>query len=103
MIEHIHLAKLHPNRCNDAGRDEAAREARELLSTLPGLHSLHVALPADAASLKSWDLAVIARFEGLAQADAFAQDARYLAWIGETLPAHAQVIKHWRFQVQVQA
>lgn len=100
MIEHIHLAKLHPDRCHDAGRDEAAREAREALVGIAGLHSLHVALPADAASLKSWDLAVTARFEGLAQADAFVQDARYAAWLAVGLPKHAQVIKHWRFQVQ---
>jgi hypothetical protein len=100
MIEHLHLAKLHPDRCHDAGRDEAAREARELLSPLPGLHSLHVGLPADAASLKSWDVAIIARFAGPAHADAFAQDARYQAWLTVALPKHAQVIKHWRFQLQ---
>ncbi|MFM8411463.1 MAG: hypothetical protein ACKOCT_14450 [Alphaproteobacteria bacterium] len=61
MVERIAILKLLPPHATPEGRAEVARLALEALRPLPGVVTLTVGVPADDASLASWDVMVTVR------------------------------------------
>lgn len=94
-LARVVLIKLKPEHVS--ARAALARDVRSALAGESDVLGLHVELPADADSERSWDLAL--RIE-LASLDAFERLAvreRYRALFEHVLPERAVVVKAWSF------
>lgn len=96
-LARIVLVKLKPELATAEGRASLAAAVRAALAGDTDLRGLHVELPADADSERSWDVAL--RLE-LASQDAFERLSareRYRGLFERELPARAVVVKAWSF------
>lgn len=99
MIERIVLIKLNQEHAHDAGRAEVAARSREVLSALPDVIEVAVGVPADAPSLKSWDLSLTLRFESLEAVEAYRVHPAHRAYVDEFLKPRLLLIKAWNFDI----
>jgi Stress responsive A/B Barrel Domain len=98
MIERYVFVKLKPEYANDAGRAEV--RARSLaLGSVPGVRSVTIGVPADAAALSAWDLSLSVRFDSLADVERYLDDQGHTDYYEGFLLERLQVIKAWNFEV----
>lgn len=100
MIDRVVLVKLKKDHANPAGRAAIARETLRVLPALPGVVSVTVGGPADAAAEASWDLNITVR---CASADDFAlyrAHPEHRKFADEYLAPRAEVRKAWSFEVE---
>jgi hypothetical protein len=69
------------------------------LRAIPGVRSLSVGRPADAACAGAWDLCVAVRFDDLASAAGYLAHPAHDAFLAGVLEPRAAVIKAWSFEV----
>ena len=93
MVDRILLFKL----VDSAARDEVAAVLTRELATLPSLVHIHVGLPADEASAKSWDVSCVLRFATLTDLDAALAGATFQTCLS-ALAERCAVIKAWSFE-----
>ena len=98
MIERIVMVKLNDEDANPETREELARISREVLPTIPGVVSADAGLPADPASLASWDLALHIRFEKIEDVQPYIVDPIHRDYVENTLNPKAACKKAWNFE-----
>jgi hypothetical protein len=98
MIERIVLIKVKDEYCTDAAREETAAHTLAALEGLPGLGSVHVGVPADEASGKSWDLSIVLHFDSLRAAEQFRTNPEHRSYVDDYLRPRMEVIKAWNFR-----
>ena len=99
MVERHVLIKLKGEHATPEMREEIAIHSRSILGNLEGARGLSVGLPADKASLASWDLSFVLHFESLEATDAYLAAPSYRAFVDEYLEPKSEVIKAWNFEV----
>lgn len=95
LIQTVYLQLAEDHRTVDA-RARVANETRAALSGLPHLRGMHVAVPADEASSKGWDLALHLRFDDADGVAAFEGVSAFLAWRRE---APVNFEKKWVWEI----
>lgn len=100
MVERIAILKLLPPHATPEGRAEVARLALEALRPLPGVVSLTVGVPADEASLASWDVVVSVRCATHADLEAYRAHPVHRRFVDEVVVPRTQVRKAWSFEVE---
>jgi hypothetical protein len=93
MIDRIVLFKLRDDLSNPAGRVSIASELEAVVRAEHPMLSATIGLPADAASERSWDLAITLICEPPSSTRAGAEDA-LIAALGDRLLLH----KAWSFE-----
>lgn len=100
MVERIAILKLLPGHATDEGRAEVARLALEALRPLPGVISLTTGVPADEASLASWDVVITVRCASVADLEAYRSHPVHRRFVEEIVVPRSQVRKAWSFEVR---
>ncbi len=100
MFERIAILKFLPPHATPEGRAEFARLALDALRPLPGVLSLTAGIPADEASLASWDVVVTVRCATLADIEAYRAHPVHRRFIEEVVEPRTQVRKAWSFEVE---
>lgn len=98
MIERVALLKLLPEYSNDEARDEISRQALAALAPLAGVREVRVGVPADAASLASWDLAITVSFASPADCERYRADPAHRRFVEDYLAPRSDVRKAWTFR-----
>jgi hypothetical protein len=98
MIERIVLIKVKAEYCTDAAREEIAAHSLAALEGLPGVGHVHVGVPADEASEKSWDLSIVIHFDSLRAVEQFRTNPEHRRYVDEYLRPRMEVIKAWNFR-----
>jgi hypothetical protein len=94
MVERIVLFKLKPDHATSGDRSSFGARAGRELAKVPGILDVRVCTPADDASLRSWDLLVVLRFDDAHTAGGALDSTAYRAFIED--PA-VGVVKAWSF------
>jgi hypothetical protein len=97
MIKRTQLYKLGEASVSGGGRERVGRALARALSELSGPLGVEVLLPADAASLKSWDLSLVLGFEDLGAAEACLSSPAYRDALDGALGRSIVVEKGWSF------
>lgn len=100
MIDRVVLVKLKKDHASPAGRAEIAREALRVLPALPGVVSVTVGAPADAAAEASWDLSITVRFASLDDFALYRAHPDHRRFADEYLAPRSEVRKAWSFEVE---
>ncbi len=96
MIDRFVLFRLH---ASPQGRDGAIAHVREVLGGAAEALSVTFGTPADE-SAKKWDVAVVIRCADLASLGTLLARPAVRHLFHDWLPARAEVIKAWSFEVQ---
>ena len=95
VIDRFVLLRLY---ASPGGRDGAIAHVREVLGAAPEALSVTFGTPADA-SAKKWDVAVVIRCADLDALAALLARPEVVHLFHDWLPARAEVIKAWSFEV----
>ncbi len=95
MIDRIVLFKLKAEFV--AERETIASHAHEVLASLPMVEDVRVGVPADEATLGSWDLSLVVRFADLAAVHVYNGDPTHRALVDDYLLPRVEVRKAWNF------
>ena len=99
MIERHVYFKLKDAFCTEEHRVNVAAATRCALAALPRVSACTIGLPADAASLASWDIAVRVCFESIDDVEAYRVHADHRAFVADYLGERVEVVKAWNFLV----
>ncbi len=99
MIQRFVLFKLVDKHCNDADRREIAAYTRRAITTLPGVQSVDVGVPADEASTRSWDLSLVVYFDDVDAIAAYAEHPDHRRFVDEYMKPRVEVVKAWNFEL----
>jgi hypothetical protein len=99
MIERFAFVKLAPEHATDQVRRALAREAFEVLRSLPGVLAMTVGFPADADSAKAWDLCINVRFASLEHAAAYRAHPTHRRFVDEVVAPVSAARKGWTFEI----
>jgi hypothetical protein len=100
MVERVAILKLLPEHATPEGRADVAHRALDALRPLPGVMSLTAGVPADEASLASWDVVITVRCATLADLEAYRAHPAHRRFVEEVVVPRSQVRKAWSFQVE---
>ncbi|MEZ4268916.1 MAG: Dabb family protein [Myxococcota bacterium] len=100
MITRIVLIKLNDEHATDAGRAEAAAEAKRVMPHVAGVRSVEVGLPGEPDSLRSWDLSLLVRLDSVDALPAYQADAAHRAFVDTFLKPRKAMSKAWNFEAQ---
>jgi hypothetical protein len=93
VVERIILFKLH----DPATRDDVAAVTQATLSKLNDIEELSVGVPADDASLKSWDLSIVLGVANLALLNTTLESRAFTSYLEDTMKDRYAVMKAWTF------
>jgi hypothetical protein len=99
MIERYVFIKLKPEHRGERALAELVSRSQRL-GEIPGVRSVTIAAPADAAALAAWDLCMVLRFEQLAAADAYLAHQEHESYFKGFLEPRVQVVKAWNFEAK---
>lgn len=99
MIQRIVLIKLVDAWSNPEGRAAVAQRARDTLAPLPQVRQVTVGLPADEASVGSWDVSIDLRFASLADVEPYRVSPAHRAFVDGYLGQKVAVLKAWSFEI----
>lgn len=99
MIERIVLFKLDAEHATDEARRAIAAHSKDVMRRVTGVQSVSVGLPADEASLRSWDLALVVRLASMDDLPAYAADPLHREYVDEYMAPKVAVRKAWNFEV----
>lgn len=99
MILRTTYLKLTDEHRGERARHRLATSLRLAYANLPRVRGTEVAIAADAAALKGWDLAVHLRFDSDAACSAFEADAETLAVQADHLDGAVDFEKTWRWEL----
>ena len=97
MITRTVLVKLIDEWSTPAGRAAVATHSAEALSAIPGVASAEALVPADDASLASWDVMFTVRFESMAAVEPYRVHPLHTAFLNDYLNPKAEVKKAWNW------
>ena len=97
MITRTVLVKLIDEWSPPAGRAAVATHSAEALSAIPGVASAEALVPADDASLASWDVMFTVRFESMAAVEPYRVHPLHTAFLNDYLNPKAEVKKAWNW------
>lgn len=97
MVERIVMIKLDAAHAEERAQVAAESEAR--LARIPGVHAVVAQLPADDASLRSWDLCLKLRFDDVAAVEAYRPHPIHEAYHAEVLRPRGAFVKAWNFEL----
>ncbi len=100
MITRVVLIKLNDQHSTDAGRAAVVAEAKRVMPTVAGVHSVEVGLPADPESLRSWDFSLLVRLESADALPAYHADPAHRAFVDTFLEQRKTMAKAWNFEAQ---
>jgi hypothetical protein len=100
MITRVVLVKLNDDNATDAGRAAVIAEAKRVMPTVAGVHSVEVGLPGDPDSLRSWDFSLLVRLESVDALPAYQADVAHRAFVDEFLKPRKAMAKAWNFEAQ---
>ena len=100
MVERVAILKLLPPHATPEGRAEVARMALDALAPLPGVVSLTAGVPADEASLASWDVVITVRCANVEDLEAYRAHPVHRRFVEEVVVPRSQVRKVWSFEVE---
>jgi hypothetical protein len=100
MIERVALLKLKKEYATPAGRAEITRRALEVLRPLPGVLSLTVGVPADAATEASWDVSIMVRCATPDDLTAYREHPAHRRFVDDVIVPRSEVRKGWSFEVE---
>ncbi|MCB9727033.1 MAG: Dabb family protein [Deltaproteobacteria bacterium] len=98
MITRIVLFKLDDAHASDAGRAAVVAEARRVMPEVAGVRAIEVGVPADAESLRSWDVSLIVRLDAVDALPAYQADAAHRAFVDQFLRPRLAAAKAWNFE-----
>ncbi len=99
MIERFVMLKLKPEWSNEAGRAAVLAHSMDVLPRVPQVRDVHVGLPADDASERSWDIALVIRLDRIEDLPAYAVDPLHADYVGNYLAPRVECKKAWNFTV----
>ena len=97
MITRTVLVKLINEWPTPAGRAAVATHSAEALSAIPGVASAEALVPADDASLASWDVMFTVRFDSMAAVEPYRLHPLHTAFLNDYLNPKAEVKKAWNW------
>ena len=97
MITRTVLVKLIDEWATPSGRAAVATHAAEALSAIPGVASAEALVPADEASLASWDVMFTVRFDSISAVDPYRVHPLHTAFLNDYLNPKAEVKKAWNW------
>ena len=97
MITRTVLVKLNDEWATPAGRAAVATHSAKALSAIPGVTHAEALVPADEASLASWDVMFTVRFEDLAAVEPYRIHPLHTAFLNDYLNPKAVVKKAWNW------
>ena len=97
MITRTVLVKLIDEWATPAGRTAVATHSAEALSAIPGVASAEALVPADDASLASWDVMFTVRFDSMAAVEPYRLHPLHTAFLNDYLNPKAEVKKAWNW------
>jgi hypothetical protein len=100
MIQRVVAIKLKSAYANAADREQVAKTSREVLGAVPEVRSIEVATPADAATIRSWDLLLLLRFDDLDAVETYRAHPNHRRYVDVFLRPMLEVIKVWNFEVK---
>jgi hypothetical protein len=99
MIQRVVVIKLKDGYANDEDRAAAAAYSREVLATVPGVLDISVGTPGDPATLRSWDLMLLLRFESIDAVERYRAHPVHRKYVDVFLKPMLEVIKVWNFEL----
>ena len=99
MIQRIVIFKLKKEYANDAARAEFAERTRKDLSALSQVRDVNVGVPADEASLASWDIAITLKFDSIEDVKAYIVDPDHRTYVDDYASPKIEVRKAWNFEI----
>lgn len=99
MIQRVVAIKLKDAYSNDEDRAAVARHSQKVLSSIPEVLQLDVAMPGDARCRGSWDLCLLVRLEDLDAVERYRVDKTHRAYADVFLKPMLEVIKVWNFEL----
>lgn len=99
MILRTAYLRLHDTHRGERARTRLAHALREGYAELPRVRGTEIAVAANAAASKGWDLAVHLRFDSDAACTAFEEDPATRALEAEHLDAAVSFYKVWRWEL----
>lgn len=99
MIRRIVVIKLADAYASEENRERAVLATREVLAEVPGVVDIEVATPADARTLKSWDLFISLSFEDMDAVEAYRAHPIHRKYVDVFLRPMLEVLKAWNFEL----
>jgi hypothetical protein len=100
MIQRVVAIKLKDAYANAGDRAQVAAASRQILGAVPGVRSIDVGTPADAAAGKSWDVLLLLRFDDLDAVEAYRGHDNHRRYMDTFLRPMLDVIKVWNFELR---
>jgi len=97
MFTRTVLVKLTDEWSSPEGRAAVADHSQNTLSTIPGVVSATALVPADKASLDSWDLMLQIGFASLDDIEPYRVHPDHLAFLNDYLSPKAEIKKVWNW------
>jgi hypothetical protein len=98
MIERIVLVKLKDPYAGEAARREIARHSLGVLTRVPGVTGVTVAVAADEKTSGRWDLVLSVRFAALEDLPPYGAHPRHRAYVDDYLRPRMDAIEAWNFE-----
>lgn len=99
MIERMVLLKLKDEWATDAGRAAIVEHSMKVLPAVPQVRAVHVGVPADEASERSWDIALVIHLDSVDVLPAYAADPLHADYVANFLAPKVECKKAWNFRI----
>lgn len=97
MITRTVLVKLTDQWSTDEGRAAVATHSQEALAAIPGVTAAQAMVPADEASLASWDVMFQVHFASFDDVEPYKVHPLHLSFLNDYLNPKAEVKKAWNW------
>lgn len=97
MITRTVLVKLNDEWATPEGRDAVAAYSARALSEIPGVASADALTPADDASLASWDVMFLVRFDSMEAVEPYRIHPLHVSFLDDYLNPKAAIKKAWNW------